>query len=561
MAKQSKLILSALLLSILAIKCANQMSPDGGPVDKTPPQIIEIYPENGTTNYHEDYFEITFSEYVEKRSVQDAIFISPMPSGGLEYDWGGKSLSVYFKDTLKANTTYTVTIGADVQDINNRNKMVEPVTFAFSTGTQIDSGKIAGKIYNDNPSGVMVYAYRGDTASIDPTKQKPDYTSQVGENGKYTLLGLGSGNYEVFAFRDKFRDFKYQRNDDEYGVQSQDLVLSDSVQQINDVDFFLTIEDTIPPTISNVYMRDMNHFLLEFSEPIDTTKILASNFYLFDSTANKKITPKYFYKGDAKGNKFYLAIGDSLTEGDQIYLFGEGIHDKSLNKSEKEGTPITVKNDKDTTAPKILKIAGTMPDDKVDYDIPVISVKFDDGFDHTVLKNSITIIDAKEDTYPFDILTHDDSWFDVEIKKKLRPRTDYTMKLDLGNIVDAAGNRVDSVYQYKFTTVNDLDFSGVSGSIANAEGTKRVYVVLQSADKTKKTYKERTDTKYNFNIEKIIPGKYLLWSFQDRNGNSVYDNGKVIPLEYSEEFMFYPDTLNLRARWPVGDVKIIFNRK
>ena len=561
MAKQSKLILSALLLSILAIKCANQMSPDGGPVDKTPPQIIEIYPENGTTNYHEDYFEITFSEYVEKRSVQDAIFISPMPSGGLEYDWGGKSLSVYFKDTLKANTTYTVTIGADVQDINNRNKMVEPVTFAFSTGTQIDSGKIAGKIYNDNPSGVMVYAYRGDTASIDPTKQKPDYTSQVGENGKYTLLGLGSGNYEVFAFRDKFRDFKYQRNDDEYGVQYRDLILSDSVQQINDVDFFLTIEDTIPPTISNVYMRDMNHFLLEFSEPIDTTKILASNFYLYDSTANKKITPKYFYKGDAKGNKFYLAIGDSLTEGDQIYLFGEGIHDKSLNKSEKEGTPITVKNDKDTTAPKILKIAGTMPDDKVDYDIPVISVKFDDGFDHTVLKNSITIIDAKEDTYPFDILTHDDSWFDVEIKKKLRPRTDYTMKLDLGNIVDAAGNRVDSVYQYKFTTVNDLDFSGVSGSIANAEGTKRVYVVLQSADKTKKTYKERTDTKYNFNIEKIIPGKYLLWSFQDRNGNSVYDNGKVIPLEYSEEFMFYPDTLNLRARWPVGDVKIIFNRK
>ena len=121
MAKQSKLILSVLLLSIFIFRCANQLPPGGGEVDKVPPQIVEIYPENGTTNFNDDYFEITFSEYVEKRSVQEAIFISPMLQNGLEYDWGGKSLSVYFKDTRKSNTTYTITIGAEIQDINNRN--------------------------------------------------------------------------------------------------------------------------------------------------------------------------------------------------------------------------------------------------------------------------------------------------------------------------------------------------------------------------------------------------------------------------------------------------------
>lgn len=558
MAKQSKLILLILLQIIFIAGCANQLPPGGGELDKVPPQIVEIYPANGTTNFHEDYFEITFSEYVEKRSVQEAIFISPLLSKGLEYDWSGKSLTVYFKDTLKTNTTYTVTIGAETVDLNNRNKMTEPVTFAFSTGAQIDSGKIDGKVFNDDPSGVMVYAYRMSSYTTNPLVQKPDYISQVGKNGKYTLLGLSRGQYQVFAIRDKFRDFKYNKNDDEFGVQSYPLVISDSVQLINNTDYFLEIEDTISPSISNVYMRDRNHFLVEFNEPIDSTKILAANFYLYDSTANKKITPKYFFRGDAKGNQFYLAISDSLTDGNQIYFFGENIFDKSSNKSDSEGNSITVKNDKDTTAPKIIKIAGTMPEDKVDYDMPVISVKFDDGFDHAILQKSITISDAKGIFLPFDILTHDNSWFDIKINSNLKPRTDYTIKLNLGNIFDAAGNKVDSIYSYKFTTVNDLDFSGVSGVVLNADNSKRNFVVLQSADKEKKTYKKRTDARNIFNIEKVLPGKYLLWSFKDNNSSNNYDNGKVYPFEFSEEFKFYPDTLNLRPRWPVGDISINF---
>ena len=62
---------------MLFARCANQQSPGGGEVDTVPPLIKEIFPENGTVNYHEDYFEISFSEYVDKRSVQEAIFISP----------------------------------------------------------------------------------------------------------------------------------------------------------------------------------------------------------------------------------------------------------------------------------------------------------------------------------------------------------------------------------------------------------------------------------------------------------------------------------------------------
>ena len=126
MAKNSKSIIKILAVASLMLftRCANQLPPGGGEVDTIPPQIIEVYPVNGTVNYHEDYFEISFSEYVDKRSVQDAIFISPVLQKPLKYDWSGKTLTVYFNDTLKVNTTYTVSIGTDVKDLNNGNNMV-----------------------------------------------------------------------------------------------------------------------------------------------------------------------------------------------------------------------------------------------------------------------------------------------------------------------------------------------------------------------------------------------------------------------------------------------------
>jgi len=70
--------LSATFIFLVIIwKCANQLAPTGGEVDRIPPEVVEVFPADGTINYEEQYFEITFSEYVDKRSVQDAIFISP----------------------------------------------------------------------------------------------------------------------------------------------------------------------------------------------------------------------------------------------------------------------------------------------------------------------------------------------------------------------------------------------------------------------------------------------------------------------------------------------------
>jgi hypothetical protein len=111
--KKIKYILLGLLGLILS-DCANQLPPGGGEVDRIPPRVIETYPENGTTNFHDDYIEFTFSEYVEKRTVKDAIFISPAIEGELELDWTGTSVQVNFPEPLRDSVTYVVTLGTDV---------------------------------------------------------------------------------------------------------------------------------------------------------------------------------------------------------------------------------------------------------------------------------------------------------------------------------------------------------------------------------------------------------------------------------------------------------------
>ncbi len=561
MAKNSKSIIKILAFAslILFARCANQQPPGGGEVDTVPPLIKEIIPENGTVNYLEDYFEVTFSEYVDKRSMQEAVFISPALQKPLKYDWSGKTLTVYFNDTLKANTTYTVSIGTDVKDVDNGNKMAESLTFAFSTGNKIDKGRIKGKIYDPSPEGVMIFAYQTNSKEADPTKQKPDYVSQVGKNGNYSLLGLRDGDYSIFAVRDKFRDLLYQSNDDGLGVQSKKVELNDKIIEYENIDFFLTMEDSIAPKITNVIMKDRNHLQIEFNEPVDSSKISGDNFVLFDSTTNKKVIPKYFFKGEGRPNQFFIAFADTLEKKESWALISKNIPDMKNNFSSEEKNTFAVKNDRDTLALRIIKSAGLLPGEKVDYEEPVVMLNFNDAVELSTVNERLAIQDAKGNKIPFKVERTDDASFSIRLSEILKQSTDYTLKLDLKNYSDLSGNKIDSVFQNKFSTSNELDFSGVSGTVMMND-TTQTYVVLEAAEMLKRTYNQKVDAKKNFDFKKVIPGKYLAWSFKDKNKNGKYDFGTISPFKLSEEFKYYPDTLNLRARWPVGGVSIDFQK-
>ncbi len=94
----------------------------------------------------------------------------------------------------------------------------------------------------------------------------------------------------------------------------------------------------------------------------------------------------------------------------------------------------------------------------------------------------------------------------------------------------------------------------------NATFSKNPILVLEGTGSEKKTYKQPI-TKSSFSFEKVEAGKYLLWCFYDTDSSGTYSYGSANPFKPSEEFFFYRDTLNLKPRWTVTDVKFVLKEK
>lgn len=58
-------------------RCANVVSPSGGPKDTVPPIVLQASPENQSTNFSGKEIHITFDEYVTLNNPNNNIMISP----------------------------------------------------------------------------------------------------------------------------------------------------------------------------------------------------------------------------------------------------------------------------------------------------------------------------------------------------------------------------------------------------------------------------------------------------------------------------------------------------
>ena len=216
---------------VLVFGCANQLPPTGGDDDTTPPRVLKITPSKNTLNYKGNTVEIDFDEYVDRRSLKDAMFISPKPLGELNYNWSGKSVEIEFPKELQKNTTYSFVIGKSLKDIHG-NYITAPIQFAFSTGPSIDNGKISGKVYTSKSENLMIFAYinrGGDDSLMNPGKKFPDFFTQVDENNKFYFNHLPKEKFRLFALKDNNKNLLYDIGADEITVLNDDIKIEDTV--------------------------------------------------------------------------------------------------------------------------------------------------------------------------------------------------------------------------------------------------------------------------------------------------------------------------------------------
>ena len=556
MAKQTKQKVKLFTLIIFVsflISCANQLPPGGGEVDKIPPEIIATYPENETTNYKENYIEFEFSEYVDKRSFKDAIFVSPAIDAQLEIDWTGTSVQITFPNGLKDSVTYVVTIGTDVVDVNNKNRMANAYTFSFATGNQIDKRSVSGKVYGKDIEGTLIFAYKYSDDTTHYLQKKPDYISQIGKDGSYKLSGLAESVYRIFAVKDELRDYQYQSEQDLIGMPFENVSLLGTDSSYTGLNFYLTKIDTMSPRLISTIMTDKNHILVTLSEICDSSVYKANNFFIYDSTSNKKLNVDFAFNGNTKSEEMVLVQTNELSDSNRYYLFANKLLDLNGNSFENDWRELIVSDKPDTSAPKLFK---KVPDNnsKIDFKNPEFTFYFDDAIKNKDIKNAIKFEDTLKVPVAFETIFKDDATLVVKPNKDLTPDKDFLITMDLSKFEDASGNKVDSIFTLKFSTISGIEFTGISGRINSS--LENIVLVLQNIKDANTFYITKPDNTSSYKFTRVEPGTYSLWFYSDKDSSSTFDYGYPDPFRYSEDFIFYQDSIKLKPRWSVTDFNI-----
>lgn len=295
-----------LLQSIIFFQsCANQLPPPGGEEDKMPPKIINVIPKSGTVNFKGNSIEIEFDEYVDRRSFEESLFISPRPKGGIEFNWSGKKVEIEFIEKLEKNKTYTFTIGKELKDLRGGNAITAPIKFALSTGSVLDKNKISGKVFASNSDKLFILAYILDenkNIEIDPQKSKPDFITQVNENGFYTFENLRPAVYRLYALKDNDRNLLYDRDFDKISVTWTDVNTKDTTE-ISGINFIL-----------GFYMPDLtdSQFISNL-ENSDTLNYISASIRNYDRNIPPESRILLLFKNN-KRKREEIAVGLKLTD-------------------------------------------------------------------------------------------------------------------------------------------------------------------------------------------------------------------------------------------------------
>jgi len=302
-------------------------------------------------------------------------------------------------------------------------------------------------------------------------------------------------------------------------------------------------------------MTDKHHLLVTLSEELDPSSIIAKKFSIIDSTAKKEFYADYAFKGRAKEKELILAIKDTLPLDDQCFLVAKNIEDASKNKTPFDTVSLTVSDRVDTTAPLLITTVPPERSETVDFIDTEITFRFDNEFDVEQLKQKISFIDTAGKKVDFLLKKIDDASFVIKAAQKLKSLESYTISFNFKYVKDAAGNHIDSVYQYKFKTFNGLNFTGFSGVIQNIDSSKNAILILQNKTEKDKSYLKHLTKKGEFSFTRIEPGMYKLYCFYDANNDGKLSSGFPFPFEPSEEIKYYKEEINLPPRWEVTDFK------
>jgi len=561
---KSLIILSRWLLllggiGILLYGCAAQGPPGGGPEDKAGPELLYSVPEGGATNISTaPVVTLFFSELISPRSAEGNLTITPALKQAPRIKVNRKKMTINFSELLAENTTYIINFGRNLQDYQN-NPTPANITLAFATGDSLDQGQIGGHLFGiPDKYYAFVWAYRRGVSFPDSILSAvPDYRVTADVNGEFQLKYLAPGEYRLLAVAAPTPRIFQVAADNLIALPAVDPI---SIQRRDEVVGGLNFR------LGQVYV---NRFKLQSASPKENCLEL-----IFSRALSAEKSPRAVIKvaeePDAATRSFWINDTDAryasvilpgLKPSGEYHLTVDSIFDDSgeaigeLDRSVK----FTWLTKPDTSKP-VLESAFP-PNGARDTDPGVaLQLNFSEAILIPAVTESIMLMQFDSISVPYQYFWLDGNSLVIRPEGQLGSATTYKISANTSGWTDLAGNFFgDSSLALSFTTVDVNSFGSITGKIQTADSlilNNLVIGCLTQKQALIRYVKPAAGGLYQ--LTDLLPGKYRIVIWEDQNGNMVWDPGKLLPFECAEPCRFYPEWINVRARWETAEINLIY---
>lgn len=510
-------------LSLFAMGCAQVVAPTGGERDTQAPQVKELKPDNETTNFsREQSISITFDEFVKLDRINENLIVSPPLEHELKTKLRGKTLQISFEDTLKENATYVLNFNESIVDITENNPL--DFTYVFSTGNEIDSLSVSGRLVNAFDLKVVedtwVALYDDLESDSLPMKKMPTYIDKTDKEGLFEISYLKAGRYRLLALADENKNLLFDKPNEKVAFHNEVIELDDT-SSYDSLKLYLFEEDKQKLFVKETKENGVN-LLLQFSRPTEdlSFSLLDTNIeeVLIDSKLNEQKDSLSLWFENMPPQRFRLLL-NGVDYADTV---------KIKTDSLKQKDKLSLTEPLPASQPYYAPL-------RIDFNRPIKSVN----------KERIQLLSADSVTVEFEVVKKEGELSIVHLKADFMQDSSYHLLLTDSAFIDVYGRTNDSI-QKTFSVDSESNYSILSVEVeSKTKGSK----IIQLLDGQGEVLREQTLRDEMIHFEHLKAGKYGLKLIMDANNNGKWDTGDYINKIQPESVWIYEETIDLRTNW------------
>jgi len=330
------LVFVSLYLADMSLSsCATRSRPGGGPRDTIAPRLDTSFPPNLTTNFKQQKVELIFDEYITVKGGSQQINFSPPLENKPQIEPGSKSIIISWEDSLRPNTTYTISFGNSITDFREGNANND-FKFIFSTGDFIDSLSFRGQVVDAKTAEpikeMLVALYEPvDSISLDslPFKKLPTYYAYTDETGNFEMNYLKYGSFQLVSFKDARGDFKLKTGKEMLAFANDLITTKPDMEPVK------LVASQAPPSprfLGDRYV-DPGHLQLSFNFETDSLQL---------SIPNEDRLDNYFTKLNPGKDTLDIWFQPFLTDSLTLIYSEKNLGTDTITASLREMNPATV---------------------------------------------------------------------------------------------------------------------------------------------------------------------------------------------------------------------------